>query len=150
MAHLQDRPQRRRREDVAEGLPQRAVALTTLFFQRSRLHVSRPEAGVLRAVADQPQRVTDLAAVEGLTQPAITRLVDRLQERGWVVRQSDRSDGRVVLVALTSDGEQVLQRLRLEYRAFLHEEVAALDDAEVEVLSQAVDVLDRLIARLRR
>ena len=140
----------RRRDDVAEALPQRAMSLTTLFFQRSQLNVSRPEAGVLRAVADLPQRVTDLAAAEGLTQPAITRLVDRLQDRGWIIRRSDPSDLRVVLVALTPAGERFWQRLRLEYRAFLHEEVAALDDGDVEALGQAVEVLDRLIARLRK
>jgi DNA-binding MarR family transcriptional regulator len=126
------------------------MAITTLFFQRSRLNVSRSEAGVLRAVADRPQRVTDLAAAEGLTQPAITRLVDRLQDRGWIIRQSDPSDGRVVLVGLTVAGERFLQRLRLEYRAFLHEEVGSLDDGDVEVLTRAVEVLDRLIARLRK
>lgn len=143
------RSPQRRRDDLAEALPQRAMALTTLFFQRTRLGISRPEAGVLRAVSNQPQRITDLAANEALTQPAITRLVDRLQDRGWITRQADPTDRRAVLVALTPAGHDVLRRLRLEYRALLHEEVGALDDADVAALGRAVDVLDELISRLR-
>jgi hypothetical protein len=38
--------------------------------------------------------------------------------------------------------------LRAEYRALLHEEMATLDDREVETLAGAVEILDRLIGRL--
>lgn len=139
----------RQLDDIAEALPQRAGALSRLFLAQSRLGISRIEAGVMDAVSDRPQRITDLAAAEGVTQPAITRLVDRLQRRGWVTRDQDPDDGRVVIVRLTQAGENRLGALRAEYRALVHEEMAALPDADVETLARATDVLDSLIARLQ-
>ena len=85
-----------------------------------------------------------------MTQPAITLLVNRLEERGWVKRVADPSDGRAVLVSLTPAGEGVFEQLRAEYRALLHEEMAMLDDSEVETLAAAVEILDKLIERLSR
>lgn len=43
--------------------------------------------------------------------PAITRLVDRLAARGWVDRQRDPDDRRVVHCRITEDGLAVLERL---------------------------------------
>lgn len=135
-------------DEIAEALPQRAVALARLFLRHTTLEVSRTEVGVLRAVRERPQRITELAAIEGVTQPAITSVVNRMEARGWVMRQRDSVDGRAVLVALTPLGEETFERLRAEYRALLHEEMASLDDEAVEVLARAVDVLDELVSRL--
>src|SRR5437763_15659617 len=88
-------------EQIAEGLPQRASALSRLFLTRSSVCVSRTEVGVLRCLRPRPRRITELAAEERVTQPAITLLVNRLAERGWVERTTDPSDRRAVLVALT-------------------------------------------------
>jgi DNA-binding MarR family transcriptional regulator len=71
-----------------------------------------------------------------------------MERRGWVVRQADPSDRRVVLVALTRLGRQAFEQLRAEYRALLHEEMEALDDEAIEVLARAIEVLDELVARL--
>src|ERR1700749_3808213 len=117
---------RRHLDDIAEGLPHRAGALSRLFLAQSRLGISRIEAGVMGAVSQRPQRITELAAAEGVTQPAITRLVDRLQERRWVTREHHPEDGRVVMVRLTNEGEAMLGELRAEYRSLLHEEMAVL------------------------
>src|SRR6185312_3188876 len=119
---------RRHLDDIAEALPQRAGALSRLFLAQSRLGISRIETGVMSAVSQRPQRITELAAAEGVTQPAITRLVDRLQERGWVAREPDPEDGRAVVVRLTDAGEEMLGELRAAYRALVHEEMAALPD----------------------
>jgi DNA-binding MarR family transcriptional regulator len=135
-------------DDIAEALPQRAAALSRLFLRRTRLEVTRTEIGVLRAVSSQPQRITDLAAGEGVTQPAITCLVNRLQQRGWLAREADPADRRAVLVSLTPAGRQVREQMRTEYRALLHEEMATLPDEDVETLARAIDVLDELIDRL--
>jgi DNA-binding MarR family transcriptional regulator len=135
-------------DEIAEALPQRSSALSRLFLTRTSVCVSRTEVGVLRSLRSGPRRITELAAEERVTQPAITLLVNRLQERGWVERIPDATDGRAVLVSLTPAGEGVFEGLRAEYRALMHEEMASLEDAEVETLAAAVEILDKVIAQL--
>ena len=135
-------------DEIAEALPQRSATLSRLFLTRTSVAVSRTEIGVLRNLQSRPWRITELAAEERVTQPAITLLVNRLGDRGWVQRIADPTDGRAVLVSLTPKGERTLEQLRAEYRAMLHEGMATLDDAEVDTLADAVEILDRLIDRL--
>ena len=135
-------------DEIAEALPQRSSALSRLFLTRTSVCVSRTEVGVLRVLTGGQRRITELAAEERVTQPAITLLVNRLAERGWVERVPDPTDGRAVLVSLTPAGHEVFERLRAEYRALLHEEMASLEDGEVETLAAAVAILDKLIDRL--
>jgi DNA-binding MarR family transcriptional regulator len=137
-------------DEIAEALPQRSAALSRLFLTRTSICVSRTEVGVLRSLHTQPRRITELATEERVTQPAITLLVNRLAERGWVERVADPSDGRAVLVSLTPTGAETFERLRAEYRALLHEEMATLDDTEIETLAGAVEILDKVIDRLAR
>jgi len=139
----------RQLDDLALALPQRASALTRIFFSRTATGLSRTEVGLLAALATRPLRVTELAAREGITQPAVTQLVNRLESRHLVERRTDPRDGRVVLVALTAGGAEALERVRAEYRALLHEEMAALDDEELETLAASVEILDRLLERLQ-
>jgi DNA-binding MarR family transcriptional regulator len=142
-------PQRSRHlDDIAEGLPRRAALLSHLFLKHTTLGVSRTEIGVLQAASERPQRITDLAAAEGVTQPAITLVVNRMAARGWVVRVADPGDRRAVLVVLTEAGHAAFDRIRAEYRALMHEEMATLDDESVEVLARAIDVLAELVERL--
>jgi DNA-binding MarR family transcriptional regulator len=140
---------RRQLDDLAEALPQRAAELTRLFLRHTTIEASRTEISVLSAVSARPQRIGDLAARERLTQPAVTLLVNRLAERGWLVREPDPADRRAVLVAPTAAGREVHDRLRAEYRALLHEEVATLADDDVETLARAVEILDELIGRVQ-
>jgi DNA-binding MarR family transcriptional regulator len=136
-------------DEIAEALPQRSSALSRLFLTRTSVCVSRTEVGVLRKLRAGPRRITELAAEERVTQPAITLLVNRLAERGWLERIPDPTDGRAVLVSLTAAGQEVFERLRAEYRALLHEEMASLEDEEVETLAAAVAILDKVIDRLK-
>ena len=56
-----------------------------------------------------PQRMGELNRHLLLSQPALSRMVDRLMDRGLVQRQTDPADGRGVLLALTGAG-RALQR----------------------------------------
>jgi DNA-binding MarR family transcriptional regulator len=139
----------RRLDDIAEALPQRTLAISRLFLAHTSVDVTRTEVGVLRALADRPRRITELAVLEGVSQPGITVLVNRLEGRGWVGRETDPRDARAVLVTLTGPGRQVFDQLRAEYRALLHEEMATLPDRDVAALARAVEILDHLIERLK-
>jgi DNA-binding MarR family transcriptional regulator len=151
MQRTVQRPRKRaaQLEEIAEGLPQRANTLSKIFLTRTSVHVSRTEVGVLRSLRTSPRRITELASEERVTQPAITLLVNRLADRGWVERTADPTDRRAVLVSLTPAGQEAFDRLKAEYHALLHEEIAALDDHELETLADAVEILDRLIEKLR-
>lgn len=139
----------KRVDEIAEALPERAAAISRLFLRSSSIEVSRTEVGLLRALSERARRITDLAACEGVTQPAITMLVNRLEKRGWMQRESDPGDARAVLVRLTPDGRHVFETLRAEYRALLHEEMATLPDSDVAAMARAVEILDALIDRLK-
>jgi DNA-binding MarR family transcriptional regulator len=138
----------RQLDEIAVALPQRAAALLRLFLTRTSVPISRTETSVLVALEQQPRRITELAARERVTQPGITLLVNRLQERGWAERRIDPADRRVVRVSLTPQGEEILGRLRSEYRALFHEEMASLPDKDICTLARAIEILDGLIERL--
>ncbi len=135
-------------EDIAEALPVRAATIARLFMTHTTVPLSRTEIGVLNVVSERPRRITELAMREGVTQPAITLLVNRLAQRGWLRRAPDPLDGRAVLVELTPAGCALLDQIRAEFRALVHEDMALLDDNDLTALARAVEILDGMIERL--
>lgn len=61
--------------------------------------------------ADGPQRIGDLQGAVLLSQPALSRLVDRLVQRGLVAREPDPEDGRAVRIRLTDEGRRVQREI---------------------------------------
>src|SRR5947208_8753745 len=127
-------------DEIAEALPVRATALSRLFMTHTSVGISRTEIGVLHVVSERPRRITELATREGVTQPAITLLVNRLAERGWLRRTPDPQDGRAVLVELTPAGCTLLDQIRAEFRALVHEDMAVLDADDMAALARAVEI----------
>ncbi|MFT8676055.1 MAG: MarR family transcriptional regulator [Acetobacter sp.] len=54
-----------------------------------------------------PMRQTDLARSLLLEAPSLVRLLDVLEKRGYVVRETDEEDRRSKLVSITDEGRQV-------------------------------------------
>ena len=91
-----------------------------------------------------PRLLTALAENEGVTQPAMTQVVGRLQELGLVSRAADPDDGRVVLVTITDAGRAELVRRREARASVLRGRLASLTPAQQEALRAALPVLDAL------
>ncbi|HTU73076.1 MAG TPA: MarR family transcriptional regulator [Trebonia sp.] len=90
------------------------------------------------------RRITELATVEGITQPSMTTLIASLEKQGLVVRSGDPNDKRVSLVTLTEAGRQYRRNRRLMSIGKLAELVAQLPPDEAAALSAAVPALTRL------
>ena len=86
-----------------------------------------------------PQRITKLAAFEGVSQPSMTQLVQRLEQRGLVSRASDPTDGRVALVRLTGQGRAALGARRRHNVERIAAVLEGLPVADVQVLADALD-----------
>src|ERR1035438_1460353 len=91
-----------------------------------------------------PSRLTSLAVKEGVSQPAMTQLIARLQESGLVNRDADPTDGRVVQVRLTDEGRAMLARRRAVRAERLAEILARLSPDEQAALGAALPAMDAL------
>jgi len=91
-----------------------------------------------------PITLGELAAVERVQPPSMTRIVARLEELGLVTRVTDTCDRRVARVELTQAGRKLLARSRTRRDAFLAQRIARLTDAERAMLAAAVPLLGRL------
>jgi DNA-binding MarR family transcriptional regulator len=85
-----------------------------------------------------------LAATEKVQPPSMTRIVNGLEQRGYVARRPDPRDGRQCLVTLTPAGREVILANRRRRDEWLTVRIAELDPAEREVLRQAVAILAKV------
>jgi DNA-binding MarR family transcriptional regulator len=93
---------------------------------------------------DGPQRLSDLAVREGVTQPSMTALVTRLERDGLATRGADPSDGRAVVVTLTDAGRDVLTARRTRRASRLAELLDHLEPDERAAVDAAAGALSRL------
>jgi DNA-binding MarR family transcriptional regulator len=96
-----------------------------------------------------PCRLTDLAAREGVTQPAMTQLVARLADSGLVDRCADPGDGRVVHVRITDAGRDLVARRRASRAERLSGLMTRLSQEDQDALAAALPAMQAL-ASVRR
>jgi DNA-binding MarR family transcriptional regulator len=99
--------------------------------------------GTLRDLG--PQRITDLAELEGVRQPTCTGLINTMEDEGWVVRRVDVSDRRAVMVELTPKGRDVLQAITDARSSLLSGYLSALSGADRDALAAALPGFQKLI-----
>jgi DNA-binding MarR family transcriptional regulator len=114
---------------------------------RGTMQLSSNEMNVLLLLHDGGScTMTELATRVRLTRPALTSLVDRLVESGWVERSHDPGDRRRVLVALTDRFETELVHASRPWRQRL-QNLAADDPSAWERLRDDIERLCAIAAR---
>jgi DNA-binding MarR family transcriptional regulator len=88
--------------------------------------------------------IGELAAIENVKPPSMTRTVNSLQEAGLVTRAAHESDGRQVVVGLTERARAVLDEDRRRRDAWLGRHLADLDAGDRDLLRAVAPLLDRM------
>lgn len=91
-----------------------------------------------------PLTPSELAEIERVKRPTMTRTLRCLEREGLVARTPDPSDGRSSLVAINGAGRERLRRLRRRKNAYLARRMRDLPAADVETLERAAEILDRM------
>ena len=91
-----------------------------------------------------PLGVGQLAELEGLPSPAVTRLADKLEEAGLVTRRANPADRRGILVVATAAGTDLLARRAEVGTAWLAERLDALSESDRACLERVVALLEAL------
>src|SRR5262249_45077942 len=91
-----------------------------------------------------PLSLGELADIERVAPPSMTRIAARLEERGWVVRTVDTTDRRVARLAITETGRALLKETRTRRDAYLATRLRGLSPEERETLHSVLPLLERL------
>ena len=89
----------------------------------------------------------ELADLEYVQAPSMTRIVNALAAQGLVSRSAHPDDGRQILLSITPAGVAVLQDARTQRTAWLAQRVAVLSDEDRQVLSRAAHLMQEMSAR---
>jgi DNA-binding MarR family transcriptional regulator len=133
-------------------LKAQASLLRGFTAERMWDEVSLKEYDVLYTLkkADCALRMSDLNQAVLLSQPALSRLVDRLEARGLVQRAVDPTDRRGALVSLTPAGADVQHRIGARHARSVQQRMsAALTSEEMSTLRQLCDRLSAAQGDLR-
>ena len=99
--------------------------------------LTQSEYDVLLTVVRSPDhtaRLRDVTANMLISQPSVSRLVDRMAASGLLTKCSDPHDGRGALVCATDAGAAAFRALAIVHGAAIADRMAALTDAELAQL----------------
>jgi DNA-binding MarR family transcriptional regulator len=137
--------------ELARRLNAAAMHMARALRERSPGALAAEHQSVLMTVVfGGPIAIGALARREGVGAPAMTKAVDVLERYGYVQRERDRHDGRMVRVVATLAGKRAVLRGRDGRIARIRSALASLDGTDRERLQAAVEAFDRLAAELVR
>ena len=106
--------------------------------------ITAQQYNVLRILRGaRPDGLPTLAIRERMIErtPGVTRLIDRLEARGWVERETPKSDRRRVICRITAEGLKFLDRLDKPVMTIAGSAADALNDKDQRKLISLLDTL---------
>lgn len=95
-------------------------------------------------IADGPQRAGTLAQTEGITAPAMTRILNYLESLGYVARTTDPADGRAQLVVATDAGHALVLEGRSARLRAVQKRFERLAPSSQQSITDALEALEEL------
>lgn len=119
------------------------VRFHRLLSEAAGSHIDRAVYLVLRRLAlEGPARVTEVAAQMAVEPSTASRHIRMLEKRGWIVKERDAEDGRVLTASVTPAGRTLVRRIETERRRILEMSLTDWSDDEV---GEFIDHLERFV-----
>jgi DNA-binding MarR family transcriptional regulator len=102
--------------------------------------------GVLMKAGTLP--VSEIGRRLYISKPYMTALIDTLISGGFVQRQPDLTDRRVINITITEQGKKYLKQSVILYKKDLQELLSFLDDTDLEELCTSLESLKAILAKI--
>ena len=136
-------------DPVAVANRLRPVLLKLNRHLRREIHsigVTGGQASLLFAIQRRPGiGVRELAALERMSAPGMSKYVGRLEAAGLVTREPSSEDRRRVGLRVTPEAERVLRSVKSRRTAWLASRLRGLSEAELAAVDAAIQPLEELI-----
>jgi DNA-binding MarR family transcriptional regulator len=125
--------------DVAACLVRISFLVQGVYSRAAERHgLTATQARLLCIVIDRPRGMAELARLVGVERAALTGLVDRIEQRGLLVRTAVPGDRRTLRPTLTASGARVARAFHAEVSTALRQLVADLPVPERERLRRSL------------
>ncbi len=133
--------------DIGYRLADNSRQLRRLFDERVRsLGLTGPQARLLLSLERAPDQNQAFYAERLDIEPiTLTRIVDRLEDAGWIERQTDPADRRARILHLTDKSRSIVLRLRTGVEELSEDMLDGFDAGERRLFAS---LLDRIAANL--
>lgn len=111
------------------------------------IELTMPQLRTLVLLYRGPQRMGDIAAALGISLPATTNMIVRLEAKGLVERVHDRDDRRVVMCSLTPEGRSQAEALWNVHRQQIASVADILTTQEMTMVVEAMELLSAALGR---
>ncbi len=131
---------------LASALRVSLARLTRRLRRQAAAHTLTPTQFATLAAVERHSGITpgELAELEKVQPPSMTRVIAMLEERGLVARSPHPTDRRQVTVAVTDSAKALLKEERRLKEAWLTQRLKELTPEERAVLRQAAPILEKL------
>ena len=130
---------------LASRLRLAVMRLARVLRQKAQDSITPSQLSALVSIErDGPVTLGDLAALESVQPPTMTRIVAGLEEQGLVQREVDPADRRISRVRMTPQARKLLERNRSRKTAYLASRMRGLSAEELDVLARAAGLLERM------
>lgn len=87
----------------------------------------------------------ELARIEGVQRPTVTRVINRLVEAGLVERRADPNDRRCALLSVSEAGHAYLEEHRSRKSAWLANLIEEMPEEDADTLARAAEILSKAL-----
>ena len=132
--------------DLASELRLAVLRLARRLRQHAPLDVTPSQLSALTSIVREGRlTLSQLAELERVKPPTVTRIVEALGQRDLVTRVVDEDDRRIAWVAPTAEGRALVDTIRRRRDAYLAERLRSLSADDRELLARAAILFERLI-----
>jgi len=85
--------------------------------------------------------IQEIGNALNFTKSGASKIIDRLENKGYVTREISSTDGRVCCVNTTAKGEEMTSEIVHRYSAYIYEMLKEQDAATVENIKAALEIL---------
>lgn len=114
-----------------------------------REELSVPQYRILANIYHGKNVACDIAKHQGVSQAAMSKMIDSLVDRGLVERVPNVNDRRHFHLNLTFDGDAFFKKTRKKTQSHLKEQISKLTDSEKEDLENGLKSLEKLFISAR-
>ena len=103
--------------------------------------ISVEQFHILRHIRKGRTSVSELADVRQISRSAISQSAELLVEKGLITRRQEAGDRRFVHLALTPQGEELLNQVFRQNRAWMAENLASINPADLSLITRSLALL---------